>query len=283
MYALLKGKILFRLCAAAVMTALLICVLGGFSPTKSVFSEKKTELIVIMYHQISENRALWGDYVIPTSLLREDFLYMKNNGFTPVCVNDLAAFSKGEGTLPEKPVLITFDDGEKSFLTKVLPLLKEFSYPAVVAVVGSLTELYTENGENDDSYAYLNWDDLKLLSQEPLVEIANHSYNMHSLTERRGMGKKQSETEEEYKESLKADFKKFHEEFYSHLKIKPTVLAYPYGIKTEALLNIAKKEGYTVTFSCEQKKATLYPGTALYDLPRFNRPYGKTSSEMLER
>lgn len=283
MYVLFKSKRLVTVCAAAAFVAVLAGVLCTFSPITAVFSEKKTTLTVVMYHQISENSALWGDYVIPESLLYEDFLYMKRNGYTVVSVEELRAFSKGTGALPEKAVLITFDDGEKSFITKVLPLLKEFSYPATVAVVGSLTELYTKSGENDDRYAYLNWEDLKILANEPLVEIANHSYNMHSLNARRGMGKKQGETDAQYKESLKADFDELHKAFLKELDFKPTVLVYPYGIKNDILLDTAKSEGYTVTFTCAQKQNFLTPGDSLFELSRFNRPYGISAEEFFEK
>lgn len=283
MYVIFKSKRLVTLCAAAAFIAVLSGVICTFPSAKSAFSEKKTTLTVVMYHQISENSALWGDYVIPVSLLYEDFSYMKKSGYTPISVEELKAFSKEGKSLPEKPVLITFDDGEKSFLTKVLPLLKEFSYPATVAVVGSLTELYTKSGETDDRYAYLNWEDLKALANEPLVEIANHSYNMHSLNARRGMGKKEGETDEQYKESLKADFDELHKAFLKELNFKPTVLVYPYGIKNEILLNMAKSEGYTVTFTCAQKQNYLSPGDSLFELSRFNRPYGISAEEFFEK
>lgn len=281
-----KAVGLRRLCILLAVLCFL-CLFSSFAAltysSVSVFSQGGVLLPVIMYHQISENSGLWGDYVIPEKLLREDFLYIKESGYTPVSVRELEEFTLRGGRLPEKPILITFDDGERSFLTKVLPLLKEFSYPATVAVVGSLTDLYTESGDTDDRYAYLNWDDLEKLSLEPLVEIANHSYNMHSLTARRGMGQKDGESDNEYISALTADFRGFHKEFSEHLNIKPTILAYPYGIENSVLSDFAKSEGYTVTLTCAQKVNNISRGGSLYELGRFNRPYRLSTEDFFEK
>ena len=104
-----------------------------------------------MYHQISENKAIWGDYVIPLSVLEEDFRYMKNHNINPISFEQLSLYTEKGERLPQNPIIITFDDGERSFITKVLPLLEEYKYPANMNLVGSLVELYTKNGERYSS------------------------------------------------------------------------------------------------------------------------------------
>lgn len=288
MYRIVSSKKAIAASAVAGILGLLACFFGN-APSLAVFSEKSVRLPVIMYHQVSENSELWGQYVIPESTLREDFNYIKTNGYTPVSLQAVTEFVSNGTPLPEKPILITFDDGERSFLTKVLPLLKEFSYPATVAVVISLTDLYTKNGETDDRYAYLNWNDLKALSKEPLVEIINHSYNMHSLTARRGMGKAPGESDDDYTAKIKEDFELFNSAFLNYLGKVPTAIAYPYGIKTDILSKIAAEEGCTVALTCLEKVNTLTHAQnksndkAPLELGRFNRPYKISSQDFFER
>lgn len=257
-------------------------IANTFLPVISVFKDKKQEILILMYHQISENSSLWGDYVIPTSLLKDDFEYLKNNDYTPVKIKDLLDFTRGTKVLPEKAVVITFDDGQRSFLTKVVPLLEEYNYPAVVNIVGALTDLYTENGETNDKYAYLNWNDIKILSQNSLVEIGHHSYNFHSLGYRRGMGKIYGESNVAYAEIIKTDIEKLNEKLLSNIGERPYILAYPYGIRNNTLLEIIKDENFSVTLGCRECINKISVGDELFELGRFNRPYGKSSSAFFE-
>lgn len=279
MYKVLTYKKISVAVGVVCVFAILITVIFYCPPVRYVFSNSSVKLAVIMYHQISENSAIWGNYVIPSEMLREDFAYMKKCGYHPVSTNDLKEFINGDKRLPDNPVLITFDDGERTFLTKVVPLLEEFNYPAVVSVVGSLTDLYTENGDTNDKYAYLNWDDMKELSKNPLVEIGNHSYNMHSLGNRRGMGKIYGENETDYRKALADDFSLIHSEFTEYLGSVPTLLAYPYGIRNDILFEYAKGMGYTVTLTCRESVNTICTGGTLYELGRFNRPFKESTQE----
>ena len=282
MYKIITYKKLVIFSAILCFVMIFSAVANTFLPVISVFKEKKQEVLILMYHQVSENSSLWGDYVIPTSLLKEDFEYLKNNNYTPIKIKDILDFTKGTKELPEKVVVITFDDGQRSFLTKVVPLLEEYNYPAVVNIVGALTDLYTENGETNDKYAYLNWNDIKTLSQNPLVEIGHHSYNFHSLGYRRGMGKIYGESNSAYSEIIKTDIEKLNEKLLSNIGERPYILAYPYGIRNDTLLEIAKDENFPVTLSCRESINKISVGDELFELGRFNRPYGKSSDIYFE-
>lgn len=284
MYKTISFKTISAISGGLCVLLLLAAALSTAIPIKDAFAPETRTLSIIMYHQISENRSLWGSYVIPKEKLRADFQYMKDNGFNPISLKTVSDFVSGKTrTLPKNAVVITFDDGERSFLTKALPLLKEFNYPAVVSIVGSLADIYTKSGDTNDAYAYLNWDDIKALSNEPLVEIGNHSYNMHSLGPRRGMGKIYGEGDEAYKKIIAEDFSLLHSAFSKNALKKPTILAYPYGIRNNALFEYAKSEGYTVTLTCSEKVNKIKENSPLYELGRFNRPYKESCEEFFAK
>lgn len=280
MFKIITYKKLALVCCAVCFLLVFSAVMNTVTPVKQVFSENRVvNLPIIMYHQISENTAIWGDYVIPQSKLREDFQYMKDNGYSPVSLKTVLDYVNGiTDRLPEKPIVITFDDGERTFLTKVLPLLEEYEFPAVVSVIGALADMYTENKDTDDRYAYLNWKDIKELNDNPYTELGNHSYNMHSLGIRRGMGKINGETDEKYKKALLEDFTLLENAFLKHIGNKPYIIAYPYGIETESLKETAKNRGYSVTLTCCEKVNEIKVGQNLFELGRFNRP-NKLSTE----
>lgn len=263
----------FFVCLIMILGALL----NTLSPYVAVISQTGEKIPIIMYHQISDNKSIWGDYVIPLSLLEEDFQYMKKHNINPISFERLRLYVEKSEKLPENPIIITFDDGERSFLTKVLPLLEEYKYPANVNLVGSLVELYTKNGDTDDRYAYLNEEDVKLLSKNELVSLGCHSYNLHSLSGRRGMGKIYGESEEEYKKLVYNDIDKFNRNFERITGDKTDIMAYPYGIKNEALKTIVREKGFKITLTCREEINRLSVGSSLEELARFNRPYGKSS------
>lgn len=265
----------------------LIMLLGLFlntlSPYVDVFSQIGVEIPIIMYHQISENNSIWGDYVIPLSVLEEDFQYMKNHNITPISFEQMKLYVEKGERLPQNPIIITFDDGERSFITKVLPLLEEYNFPANMNVVGSLIQLYTQNGDTDDRYAYLNENDIKELAKNELVTLGCHSYNLHSLSGRRGMGKIYGESEEKYKKLIYNDIKKFKKDFERITGEKTDIFAYPYGIKNETLVTIVREKGFKITLTCREEINRISVGDSLEELGRFNRPYGKSSKSFFEK
>lgn len=263
-----------------------IMVFGAFLNTASIyvsaFSVAEVTVPIIMYHQISENKSTWGEYVIPVSVLESDFEYMKNNNITPISLNDLLSYAEKGEKLPENPIVITFDDGERSFITKVLPLLEEYEFPANMNLIGSLVKLFTENGDTDDRYAYLNAEDVKKLSENPLISFGCHSYNFHSLSNRRGMGKVYGESEEDYKNLIEKDIKQFNESFQEITGQKTVIMAYPYGIRNSVLEDTVKDYGFKITLTCREIINKITVGGDLYNLGRFNRPYGKSSESFFE-
>lgn len=270
----------FSLCLIMLLGSLLNCL----SPYTAVFASRAGEEIpIVMYHQISENKSIWGDYVIPLSVLEEDFEYMKDNNINPISFEQLQLFVEKGKKLPKNPIIITFDDGERSFITKVLPLLEKYNFPANINIVGSLVALYTKNGETDDRYAYLNEADIKTLVKNELVTIGCHSYNLHSLSGRRGMGKIYGESEEAYKKLIYDDIKKFNADYKRITGEKTEIIAYPYGIKNETLKAIVREKGFKITLTCREETNRISVGDSLEELGRFNRPYGKSSESFFEK
>ncbi len=258
-------------------TLILISTLNVTKPLSAVSTATTANVPAVMYHQICNKNC--GDYVLSLEELEEDFQYLKDNGITPVSFRQLREFTQKGTPLPEKPLLITFDDGCRSFLTKVVPLLEKYGYPANVNIIGSLTKLYTENGDTNDAYAYLNENDIKELSCHPLVEIGCHTYDLHKLSGRRGMAKLQGESEDEYINFIKEDIKKFDDLFYEITGDKLSIFAYPYGIKNDILPRILEESGYKIILTSAERINKLSVGSSLNEIGRFNRPHGIKSDE----
>jgi peptidoglycan/xylan/chitin deacetylase (PgdA/CDA1 family) len=147
-----------------------------------------------MYHHVLRDYKRWGKYTISPKEFENDVKYLKKAGYTTIVMQDLIDYVYKGKELPEKPIMLTFDDGHYSNYTYVLPVLKKYECRAVISVVGEYIDKSTAEGKLNPAYSYFSWDVLKELVNSPYVEIQNHSYGMHEICERRGCTIKKGET-----------------------------------------------------------------------------------------
>ena len=79
---------------------------------------------IIMYHSVLKSRS--NTYIVNPSVIENDFKYIKENGYTTITITDLINYVYNDSPLPEKPIIITFDDGHYNNLGYVLPLLEKY-------------------------------------------------------------------------------------------------------------------------------------------------------------
>lgn len=258
--------------------------LGGERKTATVNSSVEyTDLPIIMYHHITKDKSKTGKYTIHISELEKDLAYLEKNGFNTVTVSDLIDYTENDAPLPEKPIMITFDDGFESFYSYAYPLLKEKQMKAVVSVIGKATEQYSENSDHNVSYSNLTFSQISELTEGGLVEIQNHSYDMHlsASASRKGISRMKNESYDEYKKALTEDLLSVQKILKLNCGITPTCVVYPYGAYSEETTEIIKKLGFKSTMLCEERINKIVKSNAdsLYNLGRYNRD-GNISAEV---
>lgn len=97
----------------------------------------RNHYLVLAYHDVEDEDPDQSYVSVRTDHLVEQFSWLRENGYTPVTVDQILAARNGGPDLPEQAVLLTFDDGYRSFYTRVFPILKAFNWPAVLAPVGT--------------------------------------------------------------------------------------------------------------------------------------------------
>lgn len=240
---------------------------------------------VLMYHSILKDPARQGRYIVSPDVLRADLAYLAQNGYESVFVSELAAFVREGTPLPEKPVLITFDDGHYNNLTYVLPLLRETGNKALVSVVGAYCQKYQQQPDPNPNYAYLSWDEVRQLAESGVFEIGCHSYDLHAEDARQGAGRKWGESDEAYREVLTRDTEKALALLWDGAGIVPCAYAYPFGIVAEGSGEVLSALGFGCTFSCRERVNVITQGRpeSLLCLGRFNRPAGIATEDFMAR
>ena len=235
-------------------------------------------LPIVMYHNITCDKSKAGKYTVTDNEFRKDLEYIRSNGYTTITVNELSEYVNGKAALPEKPIMITYDDGFESFYALAYPLLKQYGMKAVVSVIGSVAEKYSAIDDHNINYSNLTWDEINEMAKSGFVEFQNHSYNMHNSQngQRKGISKKKGESDEEYKKALTADLIKAQELFSTNCGFAPIAVAYPYGAKSKSTLEIIKECGFVCTLGCEEKTNKIIAGNSecLFNLGRYNRASG---------
>ncbi len=230
-------------------------------------------LPIIMYHSILKANKSKGKFVISPRTFEEDLKYIKDNGYTTIVMQDLIDYIYENKDLPEKPIMLTFDDGYYNNYLYAFPLLKDYHCKIVLSPIGKQCDIYSENKDKNPNYAHCSWDNLKEMKDSGLVEIQNHSYNMHTITKnRRGCKKNKNESLEHYQNAFCNDINLMQSKVEDILDITPTTFVFPFGAVSKCSLDILHQLGFKATLSCEGKinKLTKNP-ESLYGLYRILR------------
>ena len=126
---------------------------------------------VLCYHHVGpyiQTGPLANKYTVTPGTLRAHFDFLKENGYRMVSVEEYIRYNRGEISLPERSVLLTFDDAYASFYEQVYPLLQEYRYPALLAMVGIWQE-----APPDEPDRILTWRQAREMEKSGLVEIAS--------------------------------------------------------------------------------------------------------------
>jgi len=245
---------------------------------------------VLCYHDIRDNllesfKTQPERVAVETQELIRHFTWLQENGYHPVSLQQIVDARAGRANLPEKAVLLTFDDGYKSVYTKVFPLLKLFNFPAVIAIVGEWIETppgaqvaFGDNLLARDQFA--NWDDIRAMVASGLVEVASHSHDMHKGIQANPQGnsmpaaisrtywpqKASYESDLEYAARIKSDLRRNSNLIERELHRRPRAMVWPYGSYNLATTKWAAEAGMPITMNLESG-----PNTPTDSLARMRR------------
>ncbi len=246
-------------------------------------SQAWAQLTILSYHEITEpEQALVPQYAVSPTLFVRHLDWLKNQGYQFVSLGQVIQARQGGPALPEKAVLITFDDGYRSVYTQALPILKLFQAPAVIAVVGQWMDSQDTlrmDGQTVARERLLSWAELKAMADSGLVEVASHSHDLHqgvvgnpqgnrqaAATTRRYLGKGQYEKEEDYRRRVSADLRRSSQRIKQEIGRAPRAMVWPYGRYNASSQAAAQAAGLSVGLTLDDGANT--PATPLSSLRR---------------
>lgn len=268
--------------SALLLCAALLCpwLAAGVPALASGEEDEPLRLPVVMYHHVSRDSAAWNDYVISPEELEADLAWLSREGWTSIGVRDLLAWYDGEAGLPEKPFMITFDDGFEGVEAYAEPLLAKYGFCGVTAVIGAVCEKYSRCGEHDPDCSHLSWEDAAAMAGRGVLELQCHTWDMHATWPRLGCQRMRGESAEAYAQALTGDLERFRSECAAHGVETVPAIAYPYGAFGKDTKEICRSLGFRIGFSCRERVNLLRQGEELpLILGRYNRPHGASSAD----
>jgi len=218
---------------------------------------------VLCYHHLTENPK--SAYDVTPADFQAQLRLLKSQGYQSILCQQLADYLAGSHNVPEKSVLITFDDGRASFKTAARPLLEEMGYRAALFINPA-----TIGGKD-----YLTWADVRELQQAG-YEINSHTYSHLNLTK-----KPPGLTREKHQERVRQEMLRGYQEIEKHLGQPPVALAYPFGNYDLFAMRTARETGHRLAFSLDPgvvdnksdpwalPRKMIVKGTSLKALERF--------------
>src|SRR5712692_5534407 len=100
---------------------------------------KEKKVPILMYHSVSNHATKkFRQFTVSPALFADHMAYLYQHAYTPITITQLInARMQEKPTLPERPVVLTFDDGFADFFTEALPVLKLYSFVATLYVATS--------------------------------------------------------------------------------------------------------------------------------------------------
>lgn len=275
----------------AISIILLCAIFSGMrhelSSLTTVKSGEETEITlpVIMYHALIDEPSKQNKYFISPELFKADLEYLKEHGYTAITMTELINYVYNDAPLPEKPIVLTFDDGYYNNYYFAYPLLKEYGQKAVISIIGSQTDMFSLLKEENTYYSHVTWNHINEMMISGLVEIQNHTYDMHSYDKgRKGCTELRGEKYEDYKAALQDDIGQLQTKMYDYTGFTPNTMTYPYGYYSKDSEKVIKEMGFKASLTCSERlnRITKDPD-CLYQLGRFLRPPGKSSEAFFDK
>ena len=173
----------------------------------------------------------------------------------------LSTLQNYQKTILPNSVVLTFDDGDRTYARNALPILRDFQYPSTEFIIGKLS--LSSRGD------YLSWPEISELAKDPLVTFHSHTFDAHSAIQAEGKlyfatdpvylpKEHHVESESDYSRRILDDFKHEQALFEKHLGRSDNTIALPYGHAAQSFISLGKTSGYSYVLTQDRTQANPY-------------------------
>lgn len=259
---------------------LLFTIAPGFAadetpkqPTDAALEEpaENIGIPVLMYHHVLPESMMadqpYNAALISFESFKMQMKWLKDEGWTALSLEEFHQAMTSEDPLPEKNFVLTFDDGYASNLFFAFPTLNRYGFPAAEFIITANLEEETRKWDGKK----LSWKDVEAISS--VFSIHSHSHSFHQMEEGRPYLTVRNA------EEIQADLDFAWDEIDRHIEPGFRAFAYPYGIASDAAMEVLKNQNVQLAFTT--KKGYALKDTDLLLIPRFSITPSVTMSDFM--
>ena len=256
--------------AAVCVCALAVCATAGAAPRVAHTAPpaetvtKFPEIAILAYHDVTPDPGN-DDLAVTPEELRAQLRAYRAQGWTFVPLSRLIANREHPEKLPPRTLVITFDDGYRSFTQRALPILRAAGVrPAFAPITGFV------GTQRPLTPPLLDWNELRALARAGDVELVSHTHELHgnepcspqgvtgpSVGSRMWVAAAGAyEDREQYRDRIGEDLTRSQRAFREELGAPARVLVWPYGVHNEMARAQAAHAGFEITLALEHRLVT---------------------------
>lgn len=229
---------------------------GGQAAGSATVPTAEERFVAFCYHDVVA-RANGDARSVEEGAFFAQIEYLRAQGAHFLSVDEIIRARQHRESLPARSVLLTFDDGCRSFHLRVLPLLRHYRIPSVLSVVTSWTE-QVSGAECQDGV--MSWQEIREAADSGLVEVASHTHDMHRGVPLNPLGSTAQaattrlydrihgryEDEAQHRARLARDLTLSARIIENHTGRAPQVLTWPFGAFSQISIEEGRRAGFSI-------------------------------------
>jgi len=244
---------------------------------------------VLMYHDIATEKSD-NSLVISVQQFENQIRALYEEGYTGISIAQLTDYVEKGVELPDKPVLITFDDGYLSNYELAYPILKKYNMKATIFVIGVSVGKDKYKNTDINITPHFSYEQAKEMMDSGLIDIQSHTFDMHQVSAfedgsaRTNIMPLEKEKEAEYISVLQKDILKSKKDILDGTGNEVTALSYPLGKYNTLTEVVLSRMGIKATFTVQSGTNTVIKGLpqSLRAMKRFGITEDISAEELIK-
>ncbi len=258
-------------------------------PAPRTDDDTAVQVPVLTWHQLTEEVS--GSATISPETFRKQIQALSEAGCNAISLEQLRDYVYNGTPLPEKPIVLTFDDGYLSNYEDAFPVLGEYNMKATIFAIGVSIGKDTYKDTDHAMTPHFGAAEMQEMVDSGLISIQSHTYDMHQWPPfedgndrvRETLAQLPGESDADYEAAVKADIQQSQQAIEPITGEKVNALSYPEGAYGTLTMDALRSQGIELTFTTQPGVNAVVQGLpqTLYSMHRITMTEDTNMDEFL--